>query len=196
MKSGCTQVNDEEEESEDFGDISAAILQTPSVLNDAMNGMNIRNQNYGRENEEAKVTTVADEIISNRRVSAQDFYKRDRQLPKGQGDPSSRPSLYGTGSEEDGYLPIKLLNQYSQDWRIKVKLARKYPIRNWSNSKGAGSILTVDLVDRNKSEIQAAFFNEAAAKFGPVLQEGKVYLMSGGQVKLANKRFTTIKNDF
>lgn len=29
-----------------------------------------------------------------------------------------------------------------------------------------------------------------------MLEEGKVYKMSGGQIKMANKKFTTIKNDY
>jgi len=28
------------------------------------------------------------------------------------------------------------------------------------------------------------------------IEEGRVYKMSGGQVKMANKKFTTIKNDY
>lgn len=53
----------------------------------------------------------------------------------------------------------------------------------------------MDLVDQNHTQIQATFFNEAATKFDTVVEEGKVYAMSGGQVKIANKRFTTIPND-
>ena len=32
--------------------------------------------------------------------------------------------------------------------------------------------------------------------FEPILQEGNIYLMSNGQVKLANQRFCSIRNDF
>lgn len=34
-----------------------------------------------------------------------------------------------------------------------------------------------------------------AVKYNQILEEGKVYAMSGGNVKLANKRFTTIPHD-
>lgn len=39
-------------------------------------------------------------------------------------------------------------------------------------------------------------FDEAASMFNNLIQEKKVYLFSNGQVKMSNKKFTSIKNDF
>ena len=41
----------------------------------------------------------------------------------------------------------------------------------------------------------ATFFNEAVHKYDDDLKEGGVYTMSGGVIKSANKRYTSIKND-
>lgn len=38
-------------------------------------------------------------------------------------------------------------------------------------------------------------FNETADKWFVKIQEDKVYIFAKGQVKLANKKFTSIKND-
>ena len=46
------------------------------------------------------------------------------------------------------------------------------------------------------TQIEGTFFNEAADNFEPKVHENKVYLFSNGVVKMANKRFTSIKNDF
>lgn len=46
------------------------------------------------------------------------------------------------------------------------------------------------------TQIEGTFFNDAAELFDPQLQENKVYLFSNGCVKMANKKFTSIKNDF
>ena len=75
-------------------------------------------------------------------------------------------------------------------------MSRKYAIRTWSHSNNAGKILTIDLVDRDGTEIQAAFFNDAASKFDSILQQGQVYLMSRGRIKMANKKFTTIRHPY
>ena len=39
-------------------------------------------------------------------------------------------------------------------------------------------------------------FSEAAEKFDQEITEGKTYIMSNGYVKIANKRYTTIRHDF
>lgn len=44
--------------------------------------------------------------------------------------------------------------------------------------------------------IQATFFNDAVTRFDPILRENLVYLFANGEIKIANKRFTNIKNDY
>jgi len=94
------------------------------------------------------------------------------------------------------YMPIKCLNAFASDWKIKARVTKKGDMRTWNNAKGTGKLMNIDLVDREGTGIQATFFNEQAEKFCPMLIENKVYLFSNGQVKMANKRFTSIKNDF
>jgi len=56
--------------------------------------------------------------------------------------------------------------------------------------------MKIELVDMYGTQIEGTFFNEAAHNFEPIVQENRVYLFSNGVVKMANKRFTSIKNDF
>jgi replication factor A1 len=44
--------------------------------------------------------------------------------------------------------------------------------------------------------IQATMFNETAERWDSKLEENKVYIFANGKVNLANKRFTSIKNDY
>lgn len=46
------------------------------------------------------------------------------------------------------------------------------------------------------TQIQATMFNEAARKFYDRFQVGKVYYISKGTLKLANKQFKTVPNDY
>ena len=55
--------------------------------------------------------------------------------------------------------------------------------------------MNVDLMDKQGCQIQSTFFGDCVHEYNNMLQEGKVYIMSNGQVKMANKRFTTIPND-
>lgn len=57
--------------------------------------------------------------------------------------------------------------------------------------------MNIELIDKEGTQVQATFFGEESAKkFGPMLKVNQVYLFSNGQVKLANKKFTSIKNDY
>ena len=59
-------------------------------------------------------------------------------------------------------MPIKALNQFSNDWVIKARVVKKGEIRNWKNAKGEGKLFNIDLIDREGTLIQATAFNETA----------------------------------
>ena len=63
------------------------------------------------------------------------------------------------------YTPIKCLNLYTQDWKIKARVVKKSDLRNWKNAKGEGTILNIDLMDSDQTMIQGTFFNEHAEKY-------------------------------
>lgn len=46
------------------------------------------------------------------------------------------------------------------------------------------------------TQIQATMFNEAARKFYDRFVMGKVYYISKGTLKVANKQFKTVQNDY
>lgn len=56
--------------------------------------------------------------------------------------------------------------------------------------------MKLELVDQYGTSIEATFFNDAANLFDPKIQQNKVYLFSNGKVNIANKKFTSNKNDF
>ena len=71
---------------------------------------------------------------------------------------------------DECYTPIKVLNTYTNDWKIKARITKKNK-RSWQNMKGSGVIMTVDMVDTEGTQIQGIFFNEAVLKFDNVLNE-------------------------
>eukprot|EP01138_Halocafeteria_seosinensis_P008597 gb/GECG01008787.1/.p1 GENE.gb/GECG01008787.1/~~gb/GECG01008787.1/.p1 ORF type:complete len:685 (+),score=106.24 gb/GECG01008787.1/:1-2055(+) len=92
--------------------------------------------------------------------------------------------------------PVAALNPFLQNWMIKVRVTNKSDVRHWKNAKGEGSLFSCDLLDEHGTEIRATFFKDAVDKFFEVIQEGKVYIMGGGRLKAANRRFTSIKNEY
>ena len=96
----------------------------------------------------------------------------------------------------DQYLPIKLLNQFNRDWCIKARVVKKGDMRSYKNDRGSGCVLSFDLIDREGTMIQATCFNETANKINEKVEQNKIYTIAGGEVKISNKKFTSIKNDY
>lgn len=94
------------------------------------------------------------------------------------------------------YTPIKSLNTFLFDWKIKARITKKHAKRQWKNAKGMGSILNIEMIDGKGDQIQGTFFNDLADKYDEIIKENKVYLISNGTVKIANQKYSSIKNDY
>lgn len=92
---------------------------------------------------------------------------------------------------------IDHLNPYSGKWTIKARVTSKSDMRTWSNAKGNGHLFSVDLLDSQGGEIRGTFFKETADKFKDIIQEGSVYTISGGQLKMIqNKQYNNLKSQY
>lgn len=93
-------------------------------------------------------------------------------------------------------MPIKGLSMNNSDWIILAKVTSKSDIRHYNNAKGDGKLFNVELTDSYGTQIQATAFNTSVDKWYELIEVGKVYKISNCSVKIANKRFTSIKNDY
>ncbi|XP_049896327.1 replication protein A 70 kDa DNA-binding subunit-like isoform X4 [Epinephelus moara] len=91
--------------------------------------------------------------------------------------------------------PIANLNPYISKWTIKARVTNKSSIRNWSNSRGEGKLFSFEIVDES-GEIRITAFNNEVDKFFSLVEQGKVYYITKGTLKAANKQYTTLKNDY
>ncbi|KAL1541691.1 Replication protein A 70 kDa DNA-binding subunit B [Salvia divinorum] len=92
--------------------------------------------------------------------------------------------------------PLVSLNPYQGIWTIKVRVTGKGNMRTYRNARGEGCVFNVELTDEDGTQIQATMFNDAAKKFFDKFQMGKVYYISKGTLKVANKQFKTVQNDY
>lgn len=81
--------------------------------------------------------------------------------------------------DEKGYMPLAAMNNFTQDWVICVKV-NHINYKRWSNAKGEGTLLNLDLMDESGTQIQGTFFKDQADKFKDIIETGKVYEISGG----------------
>lgn len=92
-------------------------------------------------------------------------------------------------------MPITALNPYSNRWLIKVRVTNKGEKRTFEGKTGPNQLFNMDLCDES-GEIRATVWREAADKYYDMIEVGKAYLIARGQLKLANKKFSTLNNAY
>lgn len=113
--------------------------------------------------------------------------------------PQSNPYSRGPVVRQDPNVrisAIQSLNPYAGGrWTIKARVTSRAPIKNWTNARGSGKLFSCDLLDAS-GEIRATMFNDAVDKFYDMLRPGGMFFFSGGKIKMANKKFSSVDNDY
>ena len=126
-----------------------------------------------------------------------DSEEESKSPPISSGAIMRKSGIIETEIDEDDYTPISSLNSMNPDWIILAKVTAKSEIRTYPGKDGkGGKLFNFDLIDTRDGQINWTWFNSGVDKFFDVIQKGKVYRISRGSVRPANRRFTSIKNDY
>ncbi|XP_065849109.1 replication protein A 70 kDa DNA-binding subunit A isoform X2 [Euphorbia lathyris] len=93
-------------------------------------------------------------------------------------------------------IPITALNPYQGRWAIKARVTAKGDLRRYNNARGDGKVFSFDLLDSDGGEIRVTCFNAVVDQFYEVIEVGRVYLVSKGSLKPAQKNFNHLKNEW
>ncbi|XP_050218256.1 replication protein A 70 kDa DNA-binding subunit A [Mercurialis annua] len=93
-------------------------------------------------------------------------------------------------------IPIAALNPYQGRWAIKARVTAKGDLRRYNNARGDGKVFSFDLLDSDGGEIRVTCFNAVVDRFHEVIEVGRVYLISKGSLKPAQKNFNHLKNEW
>ncbi|XP_027903317.1 replication protein A 70 kDa DNA-binding subunit A isoform X1 [Vigna unguiculata] len=93
-------------------------------------------------------------------------------------------------------IPIAALNPYQGRWAIKARVTAKGDLRRYNNARGDGKVFWFDLLDSDGGEIRVTCFNAVVDRFYNVIEVGKVYMISKGSLKPAQKNFNHLKNEW
>uniref|UniRef100_A0A8D3CNE4 Replication protein A subunit n=1 Tax=Scophthalmus maximus TaxID=52904 RepID=A0A8D3CNE4_SCOMX len=76
-----------------------------------------------------------------------------------------------------------------------ARVTNKSNVRTWSNSRGDGKLFSFEIVDES-GEIKITAFNNEVDTFFSLVEQGKVYYISKATLKVANKKYNSLKNDY
>uniref|UniRef100_A0A8L0DLQ8 Replication protein A subunit n=1 Tax=Oncorhynchus mykiss TaxID=8022 RepID=A0A8L0DLQ8_ONCMY len=80
-------------------------------------------------------------------------------------------------------------------WTIRARVTKKNNILPWRNLRREGKLFSFEIVDES-GEIGVTAFDKEVDKFFSLLETGKVYYISRGKLKEANKKYNTLKNNY
>ncbi|XP_021765534.1 replication protein A 70 kDa DNA-binding subunit A-like [Chenopodium quinoa] len=124
-------------------------------------------------------------------------YSRNQQ-PAYQQQPPSMYMNRGPVAKNEApprIFPIAALNLYQGRWTIKARVTSKGDLRHYNNTRGDGKVFSFDLLDADGGEIRVTCFNAVVDQFYNQIEVGKVYMISKGTLKPAQKNFNHLPND-
>ncbi|KAL8480468.1 hypothetical protein ACS0TY_027124 [Phlomoides rotata] len=99
--------------------------------------------------------------------------------------------------KKDQEMDIKAITElfpYEDGWTIKVRVARKTSRETYLKKDRKTETVKLILQDQEGSMVQATLFNEQIDKFYEMLESGKCYLISKGNIRHVNKKFDNVND--
>jgi ssDNA-binding replication factor A large subunit len=86
--------------------------------------------------------------------------RRTSSSAAGHFQPYSTMAATSAAEPSGAIYPVTALSPYMNRWTIKVRVTKKGDVKTYTNAKGDGKLLSVDLLDAQGGEIRATMFNE------------------------------------
>jgi replication factor A1 len=106
-------------------------------------------------------------------------------------------NIHSAEFDEKRYMKINSLSSFTKEICIKARVTKKYEKKNFNKQNGQqGSLFSFNLIDDNGDELPVSAFNHVCEKFYDKIEENMVYELTGGYVKINDKKYTAIKSEY
>jgi replication factor A1 len=99
-------------------------------------------------------------------------------------------------NDDKHFTPLSSLNTFTKDIHILVKITTISAIKEFKNDHNKGKLVNFTFIDEEGSEMQGTAFTKGIDKHLHNLEEGCVYEIHGGYLKINDKKFSTVKSDY
>jgi replication factor A1 len=106
-----------------------------------------------------------------------------------------KPTVLGVSSSQSGNCQkLTSVTPYASNWEVEVVVCAKQPPREWNNARGSGKIQNCIIQD-DSGKMQLTLWKQHCDKFA-FMEEGKVYRVTGCQLKPADKKWNKTGTDY
>eukprot|EP00826_Nyctotherus_ovalis_P057482 TRINITY_DN7860_c0_g1_i2.p1 TRINITY_DN7860_c0_g1~~TRINITY_DN7860_c0_g1_i2.p1 ORF type:complete len:426 (+),score=73.15 TRINITY_DN7860_c0_g1_i2:275-1552(+) len=101
-------------------------------------------------------------------------------------------------NKETVIVPLKYLKPSLSDWTVRVRLTNKGQVKLFKRpqSKSNDRLLSLEFIDREGTKITGILFRDGITTYERFLQIGNCYQISKGQIKVANKKYTSVEHEY
>ncbi|KAL6122825.1 hypothetical protein NUSPORA_00084 [Nucleospora cyclopteri] len=122
--------------------------------------------------------------------------KTEKQVQKQPADHEKINKKRKITSDTDGKITkIKDINPFLNNWKIKGRVVAKTDIRKFNTKNGEGKVFSFEILDQTM-QCKVTSFGEIVDIFFPLIENNKIYSISQGTVKMANKQYTSNNFDY
>jgi len=109
---------------------------------------------------------------------------------------NNRSGLSNATRTGSNYLPLAVLSSFTKDILMKVRITKKFEKKTYGSGAKQGMVFSFNIIDEEGTEFPCCGFNKACENYYDKIAEGKVYEISGGYVKINDKKWSNIKSEY
>lgn len=110
---------------------------------------------------------------------------------------SNYQNIHQNDQDDRKYMKINSLSSFTKEICIKARVTKKADKKNYTTQAGkSGCVFGFNIIDDLGDELPVSAFNQNCEKFYDKIEENMVYEITGGYIKINDKKYSSIKSEY